>query len=667
MQQPEDTAQDADVLRFIFFCAARGLAPPPIRTVSEFADACRVLGPEEGPYPGPWRTDRVPYMREPMDACSLSHPATRVTFLGSAQTAKTQLEINALCQYAVETPAPILVVVPSLDEARTWNKDKLQPAIDNSPAVRAAVFDITSRDESGSTTLRKVFPGGNIEIVGANSSKGVQSRTKRVVILDEVSEFPQDVDGRGDPVDMAEARTLAYRACREHKIIAVSTPKLKGSCRITRRYEEGSQATYHVPCPHCGEKQPLVFDNLRWTEGKPETARYVCAACGSLIEHADKRRMLAAGEWVHAVPERRLDHPSYRISALYSPFVTWADMVREYERLRNDPVGLKTWDTQWLGVAHEERFDLPSHVMLWQRRERLPPRRIPPGYLLLTGATDVQGDRLEWAVYAWDRHGGGVWIDGGMLEGDPSYDQVWHAHDALLAKRYTDAWGRDWPVRSWGIDAGYLPQRVYLYARRHAHRADPFVLALDGRPRWGLPPIGQHRAIDVDYQGRKIGSVLLYPVGTWDLKSEITAALRLTEIGPDATGAWPKGALRFPERLDVAFFEQITAEACRERPLRQGYVVREWVKVRPRNEQLDLAVYARALMHRETIGFTEAHWDALAADRSGDAATMVDLFAPPLARPAAPSPRPAAQQHRPAPRRPAHVAQNWIEPQTDWL
>ena len=64
--------------------------------------------------------------------------------------------------------------------------------------------------------------------------------------LSRLGRAAQGDHGRGDPVDLAEARTLAYRARREHKIIAVSTPKLKGSCRITARYEEGSRAAYHV-------------------------------------------------------------------------------------------------------------------------------------------------------------------------------------------------------------------------------------------------------------------------------------------------------------------------------------------------------------------------------------------------------------------------------------
>jgi phage terminase large subunit GpA-like protein len=657
-----DGATDDTVTALIRQAVARALAPPPTRTLSAFADAERILGPEEGPYAGAWRTDRVPYMREPMDVAGLMHPANRVTFCASAQIGKTQLEVNLLCQIAVETPAPVLVVVPSLDEARTWNKDKLQPAIDNSPRVRAAVADLISRDETGSTTLRKVFAGGNIEITGANSSKGLQSRTKRVVVLDEVSEFPQDVDGRGDPVDLAEARTLAYRSRREHKIIAVSTPKLKGSCRITARYEEGSRAAYHVPCPHCGTAQELTWDNLTWPDGRPEEARYACTACGTLIEHRDKAGMIAAGTWVHERPELVNIHPSYRINALYSPFVGWSDMAREYERVRDDPVAMKAFDNQWLGIAHEARYDIPAADILHSRREPLPPRRIPPWCLFLTGATDVQGNRLEWAVYGWDRDGGATWIDGGVIEGDPALDPVWAEHDALLAQEWRDAWGKAWRPVLWGIDAGYLSQRVYWYCRRNSFLRTPQVMALDGRPRWGLPAIGSPKSIDVDYLGKKVGVVQLWPVGTWDLKTEVASALKLSEQGPDPAGVRPKGAMRFPDRLSLDFFEQITAEALRERPLRAGYVIREWVKVKQRNEQFDLAVYCRALYRHVTVGFDDAAWARVEAERWGtEDALQSDLFAPSLmaARTPAPPPPPPAPvaEERPA----------FIRPRNDWF
>lgn len=652
---------------------ARAIRPDPERSVYDWAEANRVLGNEEGPFPGAWQTARTPYLREPLEVASLSHPCRKVTLKFSAQTGKTQVPLNLLGQIATETPAPCLVVLPSIDEARAWNREKLQPMIDNSPAVRRAVLDVKSRDEASSTVMAKRFRGGNIELTGANSSKGLQMRTKRVVIFDEISEFPWDVDGRGDPVTMAATRYEFYTG--REKDIATSTPGTAGACRITSRYASSSRGRYHVPCPHpeCGHLQPLDFARLRWTAGAPADAAYHCEGCGAAIQHHQKRAMMAAGKWVHEAPEMLAIHAGYALSALYSPAIDWATVAARYESSRDDPALEKVFVQQTLGEAYEPRHDVVPHQVLWQRRTHWTPGRIPPACLFIEGATDVQGDRLEWAVYGFDRNMGQWWIDGGILLGDPLQAEVWAEHDELLARRWTDAWGREWPAESWGIDSGYHTQSVYRYVRRHAHRGAPRVMALDGRAKWGEPAIGTPKPAQVDYQGRKIGSVLLFPVGTWDLKTEIAGALRLTETGPDDKGAWPRGAMRFPDRLDLGFFEQLTAEICQARPVRGGYEVREWIKIRSRNEQLDLAVYARALGRHDTLNFDENRWAQLAEKRLGPSADLVTLMQSDIAldvaaailtppEPAAPAPPPPPPAAPYVPRR-----SGWLGGREKWL
>lgn len=643
---------DAQFAREAF---ARAIRPDPERTVADWAEAERYLGNEEGPFPGPWRTSRTPYIREPMEIASLSHPCPMLTMKFGAQSAKSQVLLNLLGQIATETPAPCLVVLPSIDEARSWNREKLQPMIDNSPTVRRSVLDVKSRDESSSTVMVKRFRGGNIELTGANSSKGLQMRTKRVVIYDEISEFPWDVDGRGDPVSMAAARYEFYTG--RHKDIAASTPSTMGACRITSRYEASSKARFQVPCPHCGHGIVFAMAGLRWEPGRPSTAVYHCDGCGTAIQHRQKPAMMALGAWVHERPEMLVVHAGYALNGLYSPAIDWATVAKRHEDTRDDPAREKVFVQQTLGEAYEQRYDVVPHQILWERRTPWADGTLPAPVLFLEGATDVQGDRLEWGIYGFDRHMGQYWIDGGIILGDPRQPDIWREHDALLGKVWRDAWGRDWPTESWGIDSGYLSQMVYAYARRHAASGKPRVMALDGRPKWGEPPIGVAKKADVDWNGRKIGSVFLWPVGTWDIKTEIADALRLTEQGPDVFGSWPVGAMRFPDRLDIGFFEQLTAEVMNKRSVRTGYDVREWIKVRARNEQLDLAVYARALARHDTVGFDDTNWARLTALR-----TVAETPDPAGLLPGAPAaPTPVAA---PEPRR---GRREWIDRHDDWF
>jgi phage terminase large subunit GpA-like protein len=659
----------------------RGLAAPPRRTVTEWAEANRILGPEEGPRPGPWSTSLTPYLREPMECMSLHHPARRLAILAASQSAKTQALLNFGGQIIAETPTTVLWVLPSIEEAKSFNRDKLQPMIENTPSVKAAVFDEVSRDDSGSTIMRKRFTGGVLELTGANSSKGLQSRTRRVVIMDEVAEFPSEAGSRGDPVGQAEARTIAHTG--EEKIVLCSTPGLEegdpgpgGRCRITQAWEAGSRGRFMVRCVHCEGLQEPQIEQLRWTPGAPKTARYTCACCKEEIAEPLFRGMVAAGEYHHERPELFSSTPSWRWNCLHSPFVDFATVAKKAEEAADDPAKAKTFSQQWLARAYKPAVDVPKPEILRERRERRPGGRIPPGVLYLMAATDVGANALDWAVWGFDRHMSQFTIDGGILVGDTNLPGVWEEHDELLARTWPDAWGRPLQPECWGIDSGFRTQAVYRYVRRHASRRSPRVMALDGRPKWGLPPIGSPSRQDVDFDGKKIGEVELWPVGTWDLKSELATALKLTEAGP-SNGAWPKGAIRFHNDLDIAFFQSLTAEACVSRIV-NGRSVTMWKRFGA-NEQWDLAAYTRALARHAADRLTEADWAALEAERLGPPeeaqADLAQLWAPDLKAQAEEAAKrkaqgAAEQAARRAARTPARAAlprTEWIEERRDWL
>lgn len=656
-------SREADVVRR---AVARGLRPDPVRSVADWADAERRVAAESGsPRPGRWRTSVTPYLREVMEKLSLSHPARRVTFKKSAQIGGSECGVNLLGQIMAETPAPVLVVLPTLGEAGDYNRIKLDPTIRATPSLSSKVEDVVSRDDRGSTTTFKRFEGGFIQLAGANTAKQLEMRTIRVIIFEEISKYPAQVDGRGKPTDLAISRTDTWTG--REKIFDCSTPHIKGQCEVSALYEEGSRASCLLPCPHCGHEQALHFKNLVFDNqvSAPTTAEYACEGCGALIAERHKEAMLAAYRWAHERPELEDIHPSYTINTLYSVFVPWVELARRYIRAMKDPAqGLKTFTQQALGEAWDEAYDLPKAEVLLLRRDTWQPGRIPPGVLFMMGATDVQGDRLEWAVWGFDRYFGQWLIDTGVVEGDPTRPEVWQAHDALLRRQWTDAWGKHRSPEVWGIDAGYLSTHVYAYARRHAADAAPEVRALDGRPGWRLPAIGVATTRDVDWNGQKIGQVRLFPVGTWDMKSELAGALRLTEQGPGPEG-WPPGALRFNEQIDRGWLDQLLSEQCVENP---KTAQRSWKKVSPRNEAWDLAVYTRALARQATEQFTDQQWANLAAARTGEPeavqADLAILWAPGLkeaaiAAQAAPPPAP--------PPPPPRARDQWIEARTDWI
>jgi phage terminase large subunit GpA-like protein len=226
----------ADGRRVLFDELARLAKPETELTVSEFADKYRVVSPESGsPFPGPWRTDRTAYIREPTDCLHPDHPSRRVTLKFSAQTGKSEVGVNWFAFIVDRAPAPLLVVLPTGGEATKFNRVKLQTMIDASPRIRHRVRPENSRDEAASTTAFKRFAGGFGQITSASSSKGLQMVSIRWLILDEVSGYLRDVDGRGSPSSQARARQKAFGDLA--KELAISTPGVAGECEISDLYD----------------------------------------------------------------------------------------------------------------------------------------------------------------------------------------------------------------------------------------------------------------------------------------------------------------------------------------------------------------------------------------------------------------------------------------------
>jgi phage terminase large subunit GpA-like protein len=79
--------------------------------------------------------------------------------------------------------------------------------------------------DSGNTILAKEFRGGVLVMTGANSAVGLRSMPVRYLFLDEVDGYPLDVEGEGDAISLAEARTRTFA---RRKIFIVSTPTMPG-------------------------------------------------------------------------------------------------------------------------------------------------------------------------------------------------------------------------------------------------------------------------------------------------------------------------------------------------------------------------------------------------------------------------------------------------------
>lgn len=551
--------------------AMRRLTPPPRLSVAEWADAERRLDSQSSAEPGRWYTSRAEYQRGIMDACS--NPAVReVVVMCGTQSGKSEAILNTIGYHMHHDPCPILVMQPTVDMAQSFSKDRVTAGlIRPTPALRGLVNDSRAKD-ANNTTLHKVFPGGALSLVGANSPSSLASRPIRIVLCDEVDRYPPSAGEEGDPISLAKRRAATFW---NRKIIQVSTPTNKGASRIENAYEETDQQKFYVPCIHCDHEQLLTWSNVQWQDDNPKTARYHCQECGAAWTESDRHASVSRGQWVATAPFNGA--AGFWFNALYSPWVDLVDTVEEFLACRKDPMRLKTFVNTILAETWEDQGDGVDDYAVAKRKEDYD--GIPENVVLLTAGVDVQDDRLEVEIVGWGI-GEETWqIDYQVLYGDPSSPQLWSRLDEVLLATYEHPIGEPMIVRSTCVDSGgHHTRAVYNYAKTRAgHR----VFAIKGVGGEGKPIVGRPSK-------NNIGKVPLYAIGVDTAKELHYARLRIDEPGA--------GFCHFQAKRDDEYFRQLTAEK-QVIKYHKGYPTRTWIKTRTRNEALDVRVYAIAAFH----------------------------------------------------------------------
>ncbi|MGE0753329.1 MAG: phage terminase large subunit family protein [Variibacter sp.] len=597
---------EADIIR----AWTRGLAPDPALTVSEWSDRYRILSSRAASEAGRYRTTRTPYMRAIMDALSPSHPARRVVFMKAAQVGATEAGNNWVGYCIHQAPGPFLAVQPTTDLAKRLSQQRIEPLIEECPELRELILPARSRD-SGNTVLAKRFAGGQLVLTGANSAVGLRSMPARWLFLDEVDAYEGDVEGEGDPIALAEARTRTFG--HRAKTFLVSTPTIKGLSRIEREYEASDKQRYFVPCPHCGHMQWLKFEHLRWEKGNPGTAEYVCEACERGIAEHHKTAMLAAGEWRATADAANPHVVGFHISGLYSPvgWLSWATIAREWEAAQGNDAALKAAKNTLLGETWQERGEAPDWQRLYERREDWRIGTVPVGGLFLTGGGDVQKDRVEVDIWAWGRGLESWLVDHIVIEGGPERAETWAALTGLLNRTWPHASGCNISLAKLAIDTGYEAPAVYAWARKAGQGQ---VAAIKGVEGFNRPaPVAGPTHVDLTEGGKKLRrGARLWTVAVATFKSETYRFLRLARPTDEETAAgskWPAGYIHLPRGIDAEWVKQLVAEQLVTVKTKRGFQRLEWQKLRERNEALDCRVYARAAAWIAGADrWTEAMW-----------------------------------------------------------
>lgn len=552
--------------------ALQSLLPPEDLNVSQWAEKYRMLDSKTSALPGPWRNSMTPYLVGVMDALG-DYETEEIVLCKSAQLGGTEAILNALGYIIQQDPSPTMVVYPSDVLAESISKNRIVPMVQASPSLRERYQPFESKK------LELQFDGMYLSLVGSNSPSNLASKAIRFLFLDEVDKYPGASAKEADPIALARERTKTFG---NRKIFITSTPTITTGHVWKALQNCDIEKHYFVPCPHCGEMIELKWSNVKFPDGeglsyadRAEAAHYVCPECKGIITDQHKGQMLRLGEW-RAVKQnspygRKL---GFWINTLYSPFVRFADVAREFLASKDDSEKLQNFVNSWLAEPWEDTKLKTSAGLVMERQTDLGEGIVPAWAKLLTAGVDVQENCVYWTIRAWGNH---------ITSQNIAHGQAVSLRDLERVMNFSyprEDGGPPVVVNLCLIDSGFEADMVYDFCAANSE--------------WALPSKGSSAAMYTHYRISKVNKPTsraygmdLVVVDTGKYKDMIAGRMRKKL---DEKGRWTVYA-----GCDMEYAEQVTAEH-KVNVKKGGRTVPQWVQKHSHgdNHYLDCEVYALA-------------------------------------------------------------------------
>ena len=567
-----------------FNFAQNVLKPKPLLSGSEWADKYFHLSAESSSLPGKWKTR--PYQKEIID-CMTDDKSQYVIIKKPTRVGYNKM-INIVVGYFIhQQPSVILYYSPTDSEAKNISEDEIEPMIrDNEEVSKLIELPSVRGRTKKEKTIKKNYPGGYIEMLGATSDKNLNRRTSRLVIADEIDAIPKEAGKAGDTITTMFRRSQDFNS---RKNIAGGKPvggeynesssEDESYSMVDYWYKQGDMRQRHLPCPECKTLQLFEFEDLMWDKEKDEhgktkkhlteTAHFICKECEYKIFHNHKRWMDENGKWIAQKPFNKKASFHFWAILSYSPNVQWKDIVDEFLEAKNNRLKLKAFYNEVLGRTWEEDYTKFSIDDFDKRLEDYP-AQVPDAVLVLSCGVDTQDDRLEAIVTGWSANYESYSITHKVFYGDTTKPDVWQDLDNFLLKSFFREDNRQMKIYCTAVDTGgHSTVAAYAFCKpRHTRK----VFAIKGA-----------KAIDARIAPRTAtytnkSKVPLYMVGVNQSKNMIYSFM-ITET----KGA---GYMHFPrdEAYNEEFFNQLASE--------KRDSLGRWEKTRARNEIFDLVNYA---------------------------------------------------------------------------
>jgi phage terminase large subunit GpA-like protein len=554
--------------------------PPEQITVSEWAEKYRMLDSKSSAIPGPWSNDITPYLVGVMDEFN-NYETQKIIFIKPTQIGGTEALQNMIGYIVMQDPAPTMIVYPTETLAKSVSENRLQPMLKITP-------ELSKRFDENSQLLELQFDSMYLTLAGSNSPSGLASKPIRFVLMDEVDKYPGSSGKEADPIKLAIERTKTFY---DKKIYITSTPTLKTGHIWKEKESADIEKHYFVPCPHCGEYIELKFSNIRFPgeEGmsyvdRAEFATYVCQECGCVITDADKNNMIRQGEWrIVRHNTKYVRSVAFWINTLYSPFVRWADIVKEFLTTKDDPELFQNFVNSWLAEAWEDTKLKTSAELVLERQTELPEYIVPSWAKLLTAGVDVQESSLYWSIRAW----GDYLTSQNIAHGQAlSFDDI----DNVMNAQYMNENGEPMIVNLCLVDSGDQTDIVYDFCATHSD----YALPVKGSSHAQL---SNYKLSKVNRPDSKAMGITLVLVDGGAYKDMIAGRMQR----PNGRGSWMvyKGC-------DMEYATQVTAE--HKISVKRGNITKQVWQTKTNhadNHYLDTEVYNAAAA--DILGVRQLH------------------------------------------------------------
>ncbi len=545
----------------------------------------------------PFDFDYAPYEREMFSECFNVRNQEVVMMLYS-RGGKSEVVLNVLGYMIHQRPCRIGSMWPSLGQAKKWSKDDLWGSLIEPTQVLYNLFggDAIGRRLSSNTILHKLFPGGLIDIVGANAPGDLRRMKARVLYADEIDAIGEILTDEGDQLAIFKKRGSEFADTIE---IYCSYPSLKRRSRIEAKLLETDYRQWFVSCVLCGG-EPYVMHRtqLRYDVDRPSDARLECPNCRGHLNEAQRFAMMHAGQWkptraytgragFHANsllwphPTDPLKYPGGFLQVLAQEEM---DVETSDNPERSRRVLVNTRDAETYEASFEHK---PEHTALFLRREDYDPNKmLPAGVLAIFFFVDVQADRLELFIDGYGQKNQTWGIDYQVIKGTPlaPVDQgCWAELDrTILAAKYQHPSGSYLSVHGGLIDCGYKPDNVFAFTRPRVGRR---IFASRGATTLSKPVVGRRPKREGNPPAR------VWEIGTNEAKDIIYQRLELDNRSANGYCHFPKLG-----QFSEYYFKMLVAEDSEMKRAGDGKFYRAFGCDKDvRNEALDGRVGTMAI------------------------------------------------------------------------